>query len=75
MKNVSAHLGKVCSDMSAALNADIEQKETLINATIEGISKEKGEKDLEIRKRSEAVEQLQKIAGEAERICEKYDIR
>ena len=74
MKNVNAHLGKVCSDMSAALKADIEQKEALINATIGGISKEKDEKDLEIRRRNEAAEELQKIAAEAEQISRKYDV-
>ena len=74
MKNVNAHLGKVCSDMSAALKADIGQKETLINATIGEISKEKTEKDLEIRKRNEAAEELQKIVAEAEQISRKYDV-
>ena len=74
MKNVNAHLGKVCSDMSAALKADVEQKEALINATIGGISKEKDEKDLEIRRRNEAAEELQKIAAEAEQISRKYDV-
>ena len=74
MKNVSAHLGRVCSDMSAALKADIGQKETLINATIGEISKEKTEKDLEIRKRNEAAEELQKIVVEAEQISRKYDV-
>ena len=74
MKNVSAHLGRVCSDMSAALKADIGQKETLINATIGEISKEKTEKDLEIRKRNEAAEELQKIVAEAEQISRKYDV-
>ena len=60
--------------MSAALKADVEQKEALINATIGGISKEKDEKDLEIRRRNEAAEELQKIAAEAEQISRKYDV-
>lgn len=74
MENVEAHINKVCEEMARALNNDINQKESLIRATIIESERARYIKEEMINKRSQAVETLTEVVRQTEQICLDYGI-
>lgn len=74
MQSVEQQMNSFCDDMKQAMEKDIQQKEVLIQATIEEASAEKSDKENLIRSRTNAMDELDKISKDTDAICKEYHL-
>jgi len=73
--NVEEHLNKVCRDMTDALEADLRQKEEMINAAIREASSGIEDKEALIKMRESAIKELEHVVKEVEAISAEYHVK
>lgn len=74
MKSVEKQMDSLCDDMKQAMQKDAQQKEALIQATIDEISAKKSDKEQMVRNRVNAMDELDKIGKETDEICREYHL-
>lgn len=74
MKNVEDFIEKVCVDMDEALRTDIENKQSLIQKTLDSLNKDVESKKQEMQRREQAVRETKQLLAEVDQICAVYGI-
>lgn len=74
MQRVKNHMNQLCDDMAQALKKDIQQKEKMIQSTIDEAAAEKESKEKTVKARINAVKELENIGKETDKICAEYNL-
>lgn len=74
MNNVDSFIEKVCVDMDEALKADINNKQSLIQKTLDSLNEDVDAKKKEMKRRKHAVCAVKKLLEEVDQICAAYGI-
>lgn len=74
MENVDCFIDKVCMDMDEALRTDINNKQSMIQKTLDSLNEDMEAKKTEMRRREQAVCETRKLLAEVDQICAAYGI-
>lgn len=74
MKNVNCFIDKVCVDMDEALRTDINNKQSMMQKTLDSLNEDVERKKTEMRRREQAVREIRHLLVEVDQICAAYGI-